>query len=250
MQDGDVLRLSEEDYDFGILHPALRRLYGKTDLYNYGYWRDAAGGRIATLPEAATRLVELHIETDAHRDSARRVLDVGCGLGACTALFAAGYPQAEVVGINYSARQIAHAERHHAHPRVSFRRMDACALDFADRSVDCIHAVEAALHFRPRSAFLAEARRLLVPGGRLILTDILTESATSFVPPTNRLGTVEAYARSLEAAGLQPVALRDIRADTVLPFIEVMRRHAMPAYARGIDKAVSGYLLILATNPG
>ena len=250
MQDGDGLRLSEEDYDFGILHPALRRLYGNTDLYNYGYWRDAAGGRIAALPEAATRLVQLHIETDTNRDSARKVLDVGCGLGACTALFAEGCPRADVVGINYSAGQIAHAERHHAGPRVSFRRMDACALDFRDRSVDCMHAVEAAMHFRPRSAFLAEARRLLVPGGRLILTDVLTESATSFVPPANRLGTAEAYSRSLESAGLQPVALRDIREDTVSPFIEVMRRHAMPAYARGIDKAVSGYLLVLATNPG
>lgn len=250
MTGDERLRLSEAEYDFGILHPALRRLYGATDLYNYGYWRDAGGKPITGLPEAAVRLVQLHLETDPAPADARHVLDVGCGLGACTAILAAGYPNAAVAGINYSARQIAHAERHHAGPRLSFHRMDAVAMGFADESIDCIHAVEAAMHFRPRSAFFAEAGRLLVPGGRLILTDILATGSPGFMPAANRMASAEDYAQSLSSAGLQPVMLRDILADTAAPFAEMLRASAMHAYARAIRNAVSGYLLVLAVKPG
>lgn len=249
MSGDDGLRLSEADYDFGILHPALRRLYATTDLYNYGYWNDADGRRIGSLPEAAQRLVQLHLDSDPARETACRVLDAGCGLGACTALLAAGYPKAHVAGINYSSRQIAHAERHHAGPRISFHRMDAVKIGFADGSFDCIHAVEAAMHFRPRSAFFAEARRLLVPGGRLIITDVLTRSEPSFMPVTNRVASAEDYAKSLDDAGLRPVMLRDIHQHTVIPFAEALRAHAMHAYARAVQAGVSGYLLVLAVKP-
>ncbi len=240
------LRLSEADYDFGILHPALRRLYADTDLYNYGYWNGADSERIGSLPEAAVRLVQLHIGSDPSAGTASRVLDAGCGLGACTALLAAGYPQALIDGINYSARQIAYAEHRHAGPRVRFHQMDAVKIGFPDESFDCIHAVEAAMHFQPRSSFFSEARRLLKPGGRLIMTDVLTRSKPNFIPDANRLASAEDYARSLEDAGLKPAMLRDIYRDTVVPFTAALRANSMQAYARSIQDAVSGYLLVVA----
>lgn len=245
----DPLRLTEADYDFGIFHPAFRRLYDGSDLYNYGYWRDAAGGPVRRLGDAAAGLVRLHVEQDPQRAVARRVLDAGCGLGACTALLAAAYPGAAVVGINYSEAQIAHARRHHAGPGISFLRMDAAALDFPDDSFDCIHCVEAAMHFRPRQRFLNEARRVLVPGGRLVVTDVLTDRATSFIPAENVVSTLDAYARLLEAAGLGPAIVRDIRAETAAPFAELLRRNAMAAYARGLDRTITGYVLAVATKP-
>lgn len=250
MSGEENLRLSEADYDFAILHPALRRLYRGTDLYNFGYWRGTAGDRIATLPEAAMRLIGLHLETDPLRDTARDVLDVGCGLGACTAMFAAGYPEATVTGVNYSARQVAHARQRHAAPRILFRQMDATALDFPDQSFDCIHAVESAMHFRPRSAFFVEARRLLVPGGRLILTDVLASQQTTFIPATNTEASADDYARTLEEAGLKVRHLRDIRSETAAPFADVLHANAMHAYGRAIETSISAYLLVLAVKPG
>lgn len=242
------LRLKESDYDFAILHPALRRLFGASDLYNYGYWRNADGGRITTLPEAAARLVQLHVETDQGRGATRRLLDVGCGLGACTGLFAAAYREAEITGINYSARQIAHAERNHAGPRTTFRQMDATALDFPDQSIDCIHAVEAAMHFHPRRRFFEEARRVLVPGGRLILTDVLARRPTTFIPAVNSEASISEYARTLVESGLQPLEITDILDETATPFAKVMHANAMHAYGRAIEEDVSGYLLVLAVN--
>lgn len=250
MSDENDLRLQESDYDFAILHPALRRLYGGTDLYNYGYWRDATGDSTDTLPEASRRLVELHLEMDPKRGFAHSVLDVGCGLGACTAIFAAGYPNAQVTGVNYSARQIAYAEGKYGGPRIAFRQMNAVALDFPDNSFDCIHSVEAAMHFNPRSSFLAEARRLLVPGGRLILTDVLAHRQTTFIPSANGETSIAEYATSLEAADLKTIQIRDIRADTAARFTEVLHANAMHAYGREIDNSISAYLAVLAVNPG
>lgn len=250
MSNDECLRLSEKEYDLGIFHPALRRLYEGTDLYNYGYWRAVGGQRIASLPEAAGRLVALHVEADPHRAGVRRVLDVGCGLGACTARIAEGYPGATVVGVNYSGRQVEHARLHHAGPRVSFLRMDAGSLSFPDRSFDRIHCVESALHFRPRSRFLDEARRLLVPGGRLILTDVLTDGPSSVVPSANVVPSVAAYVAVLAAAGLRPIEVRDVHADTVVPFVAVLRTNAMAAYARAIARSITGYVLAHAVSPG
>lgn len=249
MSDSNRLRLSEDEYDFAILHPALRNLYAGTDLYNYGFWRGENGGVITSLAQASTRLVRLHLEVDPAPGSGRRVLDVGCGLGACTALLARGYPEAEVLGVNYSSRQIAYAESRYAGKRIAFRKMDACAIDLPDRSVDCIHAIEAAMHFRPRSRFFDEARRLLVPGGRFILTDILADRECGFVPAANCMSSTSGYIAALQDAGFRLIEMRDIYADTVKPFVDILCQNAMPAYARGISRAVWGYVLVVAVSP-
>ncbi|APE44427.1 hypothetical protein BOO69_14165 [Sulfitobacter alexandrii] len=242
--------MKESDYDFAILHPALRRLFGASDLYNYGYWRDADGGQVATLPEAAKRLVQLHVETDPGRGNTRRVLDVGCGLGACTEMFAAAYSDAEITGVNYSARQIAHAKLNHAGPRTEFHQMDATAMDFPDQTFDCIHSVEAAMHFQPRRSFFEEVLRLLVPGGRLILTDVLARRPTTFIPAVNSEASVSDYSRTLIDVGLEQVEIIDILDDTAAPFAKAMHANAMHAYGRAIEQDVSGYLLVYAVKPG
>ncbi|MBS4009479.1 MAG: methyltransferase domain-containing protein [Roseovarius sp.] len=242
--------MSEQAYDTAIFHPRFRQFYGESDLYNFGFWRDADGQRIENPGEAARELVRRHIAQDPNRARARRVLDVGCGLGACTAQIASAYPQADVIGINYSSAQIDHASRLYAGPRVSFQRMRAESIAFQNETFDCIHAIETAMHFRTRQQFLTEACRLLRPGGRLILTDVLVEKATSFVPPENVLPTVGAYRSALEAAGLTPVTVEDIHADTTLPFVQMLKHNAMAAYARGLERSIKGYVIAVAERPG
>lgn len=244
------LRLSEQDYDAAIFHPRFRELYGGSDLYNFGFWQDADGRSIDHAGNAARQLVRQHIAHDTNRTGARRVLDVGCGLGACTAQIASGYPQAEVVGINYSRAQIDHARRVHTAPRVTFEWMRAEAITYPDKTFDCIHAVETAMHFRTRHRFLEEARRLLVPGGRLVLTDVLVEAATTFVPEENVIRDVAAYRSALVAAGLVPVTVDDIQAETTLPFVRALKKAGFMAYARGLEQTIKGYVIAVAESPG
>ena len=250
MDDTAQLKLSENEYDFGIFHPAMRRLFDGCDFYNFGFWTDAAGRPVATLREAAARMVERHIEADSHPDGVARVLDVGCGLGACSRAFAGFYPTARVTGLNYSARQVAFAREAHGGGRVDFVQGDACALDFPDDHFDRIHSIEAAMHFRPRRTFLREALRVLAPGGQMVLTDILADAPMTIMPADNVLPTIAAYTELLAGIGFTRIELTSIRDQTVTPFARVLAANAMQASARSIEATFKDYLLVSAHKPG
>jgi len=94
-----------------------------------------------------------------------RVLDLGCGLGD----FAAALAQhgAAVVGCDVAetALRLARAR----HPGVEFVRSGE-ELPFADASFDVVWAGEVLEHVQDGLGLLAEARRVLRPGGRLLLS--------------------------------------------------------------------------------
>lgn len=90
-----------------------------------------------------------------------RVVDVGC---ASRWIEEALPPGCEYIGLDYPATG---RDLYGAHPDVF---ADAARLPFGDASVDCIVLFEVLEHVaEPRSA-LAEAARVLRPGGRLLLT--------------------------------------------------------------------------------
>lgn len=90
-----------------------------------------------------------------------RVVDVGCA----SRWIEQALPQGcEYIGLDYPATG---RNLYGAHPDVF---ADAARLPFGDESVDCIVLFEVLEHVaEPRSA-LAEAARVLRPGGRLLLT--------------------------------------------------------------------------------
>jgi SAM-dependent methyltransferase len=91
-----------------------------------------------------------------------RLLDVATGPGFVAA--AARERGARVVGIDFSAIAVAEARRQY--PTIDFREGDAEALAFADESFDAVAMNYGVPHLgRPERAF-AEARRVLVAGGR------------------------------------------------------------------------------------
>ena len=108
-----------------------------------------------------------------------RVLDACCGRGFTTARIAER--GADVLGVDLLEEHVHRAtERFGAAPGATFVVGDVTALPpspagfaLADGSLDGILCLEAAFHFgeRGRRAFLAQAYRLLRPGGRLVLVD-------------------------------------------------------------------------------
>jgi SAM-dependent methyltransferase len=95
-----------------------------------------------------------------------RVLDVASGPGGVAA--AAAELGAKPVGVDFSKHMVALARREN--PALTFEEGDAEALRFADGSFDAVVINFGVLHLaRPDSA-LAEARRVLVPGGRCAFT--------------------------------------------------------------------------------
>ena len=91
------------------------------------------------------------------------VLDVGCGSGQLTKLLATRFD--DVIGVDPSADQIAHAV---PHEHLRYVCQAAEALDFAEHSVALITVAQAA-HWFDLAKFYAAARRVAKPGAVLAL---------------------------------------------------------------------------------
>ena len=134
-----------------------------------GYWADPPGldtaCSAAEFQAAQAELTRRVLALAEIRPSAR-VLDVACGLGGLLAGLGKGL---DLLGLNLDPRQLALCRGVPAR----FVAADACALPFPDASFDAVFCVEAMFHFKSRSVFLAEAARVLRPGGVIVLTDIL-----------------------------------------------------------------------------
>ena len=101
-----------------------------------------------------------------------RVLDIGSGTGAFEERLAETVPSAEVVGVDMAPAMVDRARRKlRGTPSVSFRRADAHALPFGNERFDVVVSAST-FHYLGRPAVaLAEATRVLRPGGRLVILD-------------------------------------------------------------------------------
>ena len=101
-----------------------------------------------------------------------RVLEVGCGNGAATKLIMQHVGPAQLVGIDPSFVFIDMAREAFAgEPRVSFALGDAVATGQADASFDLVIAHTVYSHLADPEGALAEAHRVLRPGGQLVIFD-------------------------------------------------------------------------------
>jgi phosphatidylethanolamine/phosphatidyl-N-methylethanolamine N-methyltransferase len=106
-----------------------------------------------------------------------RLVIIGCGTGADLPFLPPGI---EVLAVDLTPAMLEQA-RAHARPGIEFRVMDGLALDLPDGSFDAaiLHMVLEVVPDPPRC--LAEAARVLRPGGRLAVFD-------KFLPDDDRPG--------------------------------------------------------------
>jgi len=135
-----------------------------------------------------------------------RLLDVACGSGA-SALLAARELGCEVVGVDYGeiaiaqARAAAEAEGDMPAGRASFVSGDAEALPAADGEFDAVLCECSLCTFPDKHRAVAEMRRVLAPGGRLAITDVVADHERLPDELRGAMATVACVGEALDEAG-------------------------------------------------
>lgn len=165
-----------------------------------------------------------------------RILDIGSGIGGPARHFAEA-SSVSVTGIDLTEDYVAAANaltrRLGLADRASFRQANALDMPFADRSFDGAYTIHVAMNIADKAKLFAETRRVLKPGARFGIYDIMrgkpgdlsypmpwaTTGATSFVE------TPATYRALLAAAGFRIDSERD-RSGMVLTLVAGMRDKA------------------------
>lgn len=206
---------------------------------HWGYWEDpksAVGTRADYI--AAMQQMDRELLAAGKVADGQKLLDAGCGFGGTIGQINAAHSNMDLTGLNIDPRQLAAAEAQItpvSGNTIKWVEADACELPFEDNSFDRVLAVECIFHFPSREKFLAEAARVLKPGGYLAVSDfvptltffgktpfwmaIRTRVAKSY----GTLGSVplRGYKRMGKRAGLELQVNRNIRRNTLptYPFL-------------------------------
>ncbi len=114
---------------------------------------------------------------DAYPDlEPKRILDMGCAVGASTVAIAGYFPDAEMHGIDVGASMLryAHARAEHLGTAIHYSQQNAERTDFADASFDLVCSCVMIHETAPRALenIMAESHRLLRPGGVAIHLEV------------------------------------------------------------------------------
>jgi ubiquinone/menaquinone biosynthesis C-methylase UbiE len=147
------------------------------------------------------------------------LLEIGAGSGAMAAELLAAYPDVRMTVTDYDEAMVAAAERllAPAGERATLGRADATALPFVAGRFDAVLSVLMLHHVVVWEQALAEAVRVLRPGGLIVVADLLANAPLRLL-------------HQAEGADFRLLTLRELRsALTLLPLDEVTVR---PGVAR------------------
>jgi cyclopropane fatty-acyl-phospholipid synthase-like methyltransferase len=167
----------------------LLTAYGKHDLaalenfqgdyINFGYWKDIPDYLHHKISHEdrikSSQALYNYIATLLALKSTDKVLEVGCAKGKGAVHIFNTYRPASLQAIDITPEQIERACKKYSSllemkPNLIFSARDAENTGLASHSFDKIYSVEVAQHFTSFTTVVEEMRRILKPGGTLIVT--------------------------------------------------------------------------------
>ena len=132
------------------------------------------------------RFLEPHVFRDIDFGDAKRLIEVGSGVGAQTEVLLQRFPDAHIACVDLNPSQLDAARRNlGAQPaldgRYTLQQADATAMPFADASFDGAFLCWVLEHVPSPAGVLADTRRVLAPGARIHVTEVM--NASLFVAP-------------------------------------------------------------------
>ncbi|MDG2526308.1 methyltransferase domain-containing protein [Stenotrophomonas sp. HITSZ_GD] len=127
------------------------------------------------------RLLEATLFNQIDYTGARRLLEVGSGVGAQTEILLRRFPELHVTGVDLSEPQLATARANlerlpWCRERYDLRQADAGNLPFEPRQFDAAFLCWVLEHVPSPARVLSEVRRVLAPGSPVYVTEVMNAS--------------------------------------------------------------------------
>jgi SAM-dependent methyltransferase len=126
----------------------------------------------------------------------KRVLDAACGEGYGAAHLAR--TARSVAAVDISEASISHAQQRYQAENLQFEIADCCNLPYEDDEFDCVVSFETLEHLEDQAGLLKEFRRVLGPGGFLVISSPDKSVYTDRYHNENEFHVRELYQGELE----------------------------------------------------
>lgn len=158
---------------------------------------EATGERFLPEMQGTIALEHLHRYAMAKDLAAGKVvLDIACGEGYGSAVLAGS--AARVYGVDISPDAIAHAKAKYQRPNVEFLTGRCADIPLADGAVDLVVSFETIEHHTEHKEMFAEIKRVLRPGGLMIMSSPDKLEYTERANHANAYHVKELYAEEFQ----------------------------------------------------
>jgi len=174
-----LIHLSTTGFSFGryyeMMNLALKRLNNEFTMLHYPFYRNENDSFLQAQRNLTDYCVSLFGDLNG-----KHLLEIGCGNGIQALYVHDKFKPAHTTGIDLNHANIEIAEKEctgRDYCRdITFHVDDAQNLaSIPSESIDLLINIESAFHYPDKDAFLNEIRRVLKPGGRFVIADILSE---------------------------------------------------------------------------
>ncbi|MFN7261933.1 MAG: class I SAM-dependent methyltransferase [Cyclobacteriaceae bacterium] len=174
---------------------------------NYGYTPNSSepGLELPNDPKIQKYSLQMYHYLAAKTDLAgKQVLEIGSGRGGGAKHVASHFKPASYTGLDIAASAVDLANKIHKVPGLKFIQGSAEKIPLASNSIDVVLNVESSHGYGNVDTFLSEVKRVLKPGGKLLMVDF-----------RNSVETMTIFQNQIKNSGLQQLSQDDITPNVV-----------------------------------